>query len=81
MDKPAFTLPEFCEAFGVSRGRLHELDRAGLGPRIYKIASKPYVSAAAAQEWQRKMEQGAAENFRPLPAKNPGRRGRAGGAE
>ncbi len=80
MEKQAFTLPEFCEAFNISRGRLHELDQAGLGPRVYRIASKPYISVAAAQEWQRKMEQGAADGFRPLPAKHPGRRGRQGGA-
>lgn len=76
MEKRAFTIAEFCEAYNVSRGRLHELDRAGLGPKTYRIASRPYVSLAAAQEWQQRMEAGAAENFRPLPAKNPGKPGR-----
>jgi hypothetical protein len=78
MEKSAFTLPEFCKAYGVSRGRLHELAQAGLGPRIYHIASKPYVSVEAAQEWQRKMESGAAAGFKPMPAKTPGRPGRRG---
>lgn len=77
MDKQAFTIAEFCESFKISRGRLHELDRAGLGPKTYRIASRPYISLSAAQEWQQRMEAGAAENFKPLPAKNPGRRGRA----
>lgn len=81
MNKAAFTLPEFCKAFAVSRGRLHELTQAGLGPRIYHIASKPYVSIEAAQEWQRRMEQGAAAGFKPLPARNPGRPGRKGGEQ
>ena len=76
MDKQAFTIGEFGEAYKVSRGRLHELDQAGLGPKTYRIASRPYVSLSAAQEWQQRMESGAAENFKPLPAKNPGRRGR-----
>ncbi|MHB0918877.1 MAG: hypothetical protein ACYC1G_13995 [Thiobacillus sp.] len=76
MNKLAFTITEFCEAFKISRGRLHELDRAGLGPKTYRIASRPYVSLGAAQEWQQRMESGAAENFKPLPAKNPGRPGR-----
>lgn len=80
MDKQAFTIPEFCQAFKISRGRFHELQQAGLAPSIYRIASKPYISLAAAQEWQRRMEQGAAENFRPLPVKHPGRRGRIGSA-
>lgn len=78
MDKRAFTIAEFCEAYKISRGRFHELDQAGLAPKTYRIASRPYISMAAAQEWQQRMEGGAAENFRPLPSKNPGRRGRRG---
>lgn len=80
MDKQAFTIAEFCEAYKVSRGRLHELDQAGLGPKTYRIASRPYVSLSAAREWQQRMESGAAANFKPLPSKNPGCRGRHTGA-
>lgn len=80
MSKMAFTIAEFCEAYKVSRGRLHELDQAGLGPKTYRIASRPYVSLTAAQEWQERMVSGEGENFKPLPAKNPGRRGRTTGA-
>ncbi|MFA6064153.1 MAG: hypothetical protein WC736_16305 [Gallionella sp.] len=76
MDKQAFTLTEFCEAYKVSRGRLHELEQGGLGPKTYRIASRQYVSLSAAQAWQQRMESGAAKDFKPLPAKNPGRRGR-----
>ena len=76
MDKQAFTISEFCIAYKVSRGRLFELEQAGLAPKIYRVASKPYISLSAAQEWQQRMEAGAAENFKPLPAKNPGQRGR-----
>ena len=76
MEKQAFTITEFCAAYKVSRGRLHELEQAGLAPKTYRIASKPYVSLSAAQEWQARMEAGAAENFKPLPAKNPGHPGR-----
>lgn len=77
MDRQAFTLAEFCAAYHVSRGRLHELEQAGLGPKTYRIASRPYISADAAREWQQRMETGAGEGFRPLPVKNPGQRGRA----
>ena len=76
MEKKAFTIAEFCVAYKVSRGRLHELEQVGLAPKIYRIASKPYVSMIAAQEWQARMESGAAEGFKPLPAKNPGHPGR-----
>jgi hypothetical protein len=81
MEKQALTIAEFCEVYQVSRGRLYELQQAGLGPTIYRIASRPYISKTAAHEWQQRMEKGAAEHFIPLPAKTPGRRGRtAGGA-
>ena len=72
MEKQVFTIPEFCKLYQISRGRFFELDRAGLAPKTYRIASKPYISVTAAQEWQARMESGAAENFKPLPAKNPG---------
>lgn len=74
----AFTLPEFRERFKLSTGRLYELQQAGLGPEVYYIASRPYVSYRAAQEWQQRMESGAASNFKRLPARNPGRRGKIG---
>ncbi len=77
MEKQAFTLAEFCRTYKVSRGRLYELEQAELGPKTYRIASRRYVSLSAAQEWQQRMESGASENFKPLPAKNPGCRGRA----
>lgn len=76
MEKQALTIAEFCTTYRVSRGRLHELEQAGLGPKTYRIASRPYITLAAAQEWHSRMEAGEAENFKPLPAKNPGRRGR-----
>jgi hypothetical protein len=81
MEKQALTIAEFCTTYRVSRGRLHELEQAGLGPKTYRIASRPYVSLTAAREWQQRMEAGAAELFKPLPAKNPGRRGRTPGAK
>jgi hypothetical protein len=76
MERQALTVAEFCLVYKISRGRFHELEQAGLAPKIYRIASRPYVSLTAAQEWQQLMESGAAENFKPLPAKHPGQRGR-----
>lgn len=73
MEQKALTVAEFCKVYKISRGRFHELERVGLAPKIYRIASKPYVSLTAAQEWQARMESGAAENFKPLPPKSPGR--------
>lgn len=76
MEKLAYTIPDWCKARCISRARFHELEQAGLAPRTYAVASKRYISHQADDEWQQRMEAGAAENFRPLPAKNPGIRGR-----
>lgn len=76
MEKLAFIITEWCKLRGISRGRFHELEQAGLAPRTYSVASKKYISREADSEWQRRMESGAAENFKPLPAKNPGKPGR-----
>lgn len=76
MEKLARTIQQWCKDRGISRGRYYELQQAGLVPRTYSIGSKKYISNQADAEWQARMEAGAGENFKPLPAKNPGQRGR-----
>lgn len=76
MEKQSFTKAEWRKARGISTGRHYELERAGLAPQTYSIASKEYISKEADAEWLKRMEAGAAENFKPLPAKNPGHPGR-----
>lgn len=76
MEKMAYTVAEFCFAYGISRGRLHELQQVGLAPKIYYVASKPYVSKRAAEEWQERMENGDGRDFERPPAKHTGRQGR-----
>lgn len=77
MEKMAFTVTEFCKAYGVSRGRFHELQQVGLAPKVYYIASKPYVSRKAADEWMVRMENGEGATFERAPAKTPGVPGRS----
>lgn len=76
MEKQSFTKAEWRKARGISTGRHYELERAGLAPKTYRIASREYISKEADAEWLKRMEAGAAENFKPLPAQNPGQRSR-----
>jgi predicted DNA-binding transcriptional regulator AlpA len=52
----AFTIAEFCKAYGISRALYYKLLRLGQGPRIAKIGSKTLISDEAAAEWLRGRE-------------------------
>lgn len=52
----AFTIEEFCKAYGISRAFYYKLLRIGQGPRIAKIGSKTLISDEAAAEWLRGRE-------------------------
>jgi predicted DNA-binding transcriptional regulator AlpA len=57
MNKPAFTVPEFCEAHGrMSRFLFYELVKGGKGPRLMKIGRRTLISQEAAADWRRAME-------------------------
>jgi predicted DNA-binding transcriptional regulator AlpA len=52
----AFTIQEFCKAYGISRALYYKLLKAGEGPRIAKIGSKTLISDEAAAKWLRGRE-------------------------
>ncbi|UXC37100.1 hypothetical protein [Cupriavidus gilardii] len=57
MTKPAFTVPEFCEAHGrMSRSLFYTLVKEGKGPRLMKIGRRTLISQEAAADWRRAME-------------------------
>jgi hypothetical protein len=51
-----FTVAEFCAAHKISRSKLYELWRSGIGPRAVKIGSKNLITAEAACEWRRQLQ-------------------------
>ena len=53
-----YTVSEFCTAHKISRSKLYELWRSGIGPRAIKIGSKNLITAEAACEWRRQLEAG-----------------------
>jgi hypothetical protein len=48
-----YTVAEFCSAHKISRSKLYELWRSGIGPRSIKLGSKNLITAEAACEWRR----------------------------
>lgn len=52
----AFTIEQFVATYKVGRTALYEEIKAGR-LAIYKVGRRTYVSARAASEWQRKLEQ------------------------
>ena len=56
MSKAAFSVAEFCEAHGISRGTFYKLLGSGRGPRIIKAGRRTLISHEAAEEWRRRME-------------------------
>jgi hypothetical protein len=55
-----YTVAEFCSAHKISRSKLYQLWRSGIGPRSVKIGSKNLITGEAACAWRRQLE-GATE--------------------
>jgi predicted DNA-binding transcriptional regulator AlpA len=57
MNKPSFTIPEFCTNHGnISKSFFHKLVNEGKAPRLMKIGRRTLISAEAASEWRALME-------------------------
>lgn len=54
-----YTVAEFCSAHKISRSKLYQLWRSGMGPRTIKIGSKNLITAEAANAWRRQLETAA----------------------
>ena len=59
-----FSVAEFCQAHGISRGTFYKLLGQGLGPTAIKIGRRTLISSEAAEAWRRRMEQEAAVSGR-----------------
>lgn len=52
----AYSIPEFCESFRISRGTFYNLQKTGQAPRTMKIGTRVLISRDAADEWRRSRE-------------------------
>ena len=54
--KCAYSVDEFCETHGISRGLYYKLVKDGRGPEIMKLNTRTLISREAGEEWRRRME-------------------------
>ena len=59
----ALSIPEFCEAHGISEGFFYKLKKQGEGPREMKVGTRTLITFESAAEWRRTREKPA----RPRP--------------
>lgn len=52
----AFSIAQFCEAHHISRTHLHNMQKAGKGPRLMRLGRRVLISAEAAADWRRQIE-------------------------
>jgi predicted DNA-binding transcriptional regulator AlpA len=52
----ALSIPEFCEAHGISEGFFYKLKKQGEGPREMKVGARTLITLESAAEWRRKRE-------------------------
>jgi len=78
--RQAMSIKEFCDAHGVGRTTFYKLLKAGLAPRLMAVGGATRISAEAAAEWRRRMEDAARQQSidswpaaqRETPARNGG---------
>jgi hypothetical protein len=55
-ERACFTIAEFCDAHRISRAKLYQLWKAGIGPRVLRVDSKVLITFEAAADWRRERE-------------------------
>lgn len=53
----AFSIPDFCRSHGISRAHFYNLSKSGDAPTIMRVGRRTLISAEAAAEWRRRMEE------------------------
>jgi hypothetical protein len=56
----AFSIAEFCKAFGISPALYWKIKAQGLGPREMRIGRRVLISPQAASAWGRRRERATA---------------------
>lgn len=55
--KATSTIPQFCDGHNISRTHFYELVKQGKAPRLMKIGRRTLISAEAAADWRKRMEE------------------------
>ena len=51
-----YTVAEFCSAHKISRSKLYQLWRTGIGPRSMEVGARNLLTAEAACAWRRQLD-------------------------
>jgi predicted DNA-binding transcriptional regulator AlpA len=57
VQKQSFSIREFCKLHDISRSLFYVLREKGEAPRVMKVGRRTLISAEAAAEWRKNMEQ------------------------
>jgi predicted DNA-binding transcriptional regulator AlpA len=57
VQKQSFSIQEFCKLHDISRSLFYVLREKGEAPRVMKVGRRTLISAEAAAEWRKNMEQ------------------------
>jgi hypothetical protein len=60
-ERDLYSVSAFCARHSISRDKLYELWREGLGPEWIHISSRRYVTREAGARWRKALERGARE--------------------
>jgi predicted DNA-binding transcriptional regulator AlpA len=63
----ALSIPEFCEAHGISEGFFYKLKKQGEGPREMKVGARTLITFESAAEWRRTRENQRGRGLPGLP--------------
>ena len=53
----ALSVPEFCDAYGISKSFFYKLMRQGQAPATMQIGKRRLISSDAAEQWRKDMEE------------------------
>lgn len=56
MTKDFYSISQFCEAVGFSRGTFYNLAKIGKAPRVMRIGRRVVISAESVEQWRRATE-------------------------
>lgn len=56
MTQQAFSVSEFCRAYGIGRNKFYEELKAGRGPKTFRVGRRRLISRESADAWIRKLE-------------------------
>lgn len=57
MLKNSYSIVEFCYSENISKALFYKILKEGNGPKIMKVGRRTLISAEAATEWRKRMEQ------------------------